>query len=431
MLASPRTIGTKTRAIAPYRPLPWQIAPWRDKSPILLLTGGAGGGKSRVSAEKMHGYLLKYPGSTGLMLRKAREFAGKSIVPFIQHTVIGNDKRVKMHKSETAFYYQNGSMLYWGGMRDDMQREGLRSIGPDGSLDIVWMEEATQFSENDFNEVLGRMRGKAAPWRQVILSTNPDSPTHWIYKRLIQQHQAKVYYSGADDNPHNPSSYRNFLDMLTGILRSRLVDRLWVQAEGAVYETFDVSIHEIDPFEIPASWRRIRAIDFGYANPFVCQWWAVDNDGRMYLYRELYGTRRIVQDWAADIIRLSEGEEIEVTVADHDAEDRATLERYGIGTIPAQKAISPGIQAVTRRLARQEDGKPRLFVFRGALVQEDQALTERKQPTCTAAEFPAYAWPKSGDGKPVKEVPVKENDHGMDPMRYAVMYLDDNNWWSA
>ena len=60
--------------------------------------------------------------------------------------------------------YDNGSTLPGGGMADDNQREQIRSIGQDGSVDIVWMEEATGFTENDFNEVTARIRGRAAPW---------------------------------------------------------------------------------------------------------------------------------------------------------------------------------------------------------------------------------------------------------------------------
>ena len=85
---------------APFKPLPWQIEPWRDKSLAVLCTGSAGGGKSRLCAEKVHGFMKKYPGATGLMLRKAREYASKSIVPFMQHTVIGDDATVQMHKGD-------------------------------------------------------------------------------------------------------------------------------------------------------------------------------------------------------------------------------------------------------------------------------------------------------------------------------------------
>jgi phage terminase large subunit len=145
----------------------------------------------------------------------------------------------------------------------------------------------------------------------------------------------------------------------------------------------------------------------------------------MYLYRELYVTQTLVEDLAAEVLRLSARERhIEATVCDHDAEDRATLERHGVPTVAAVKDVSPGIQAVKARLRRAGDGRPRLFVLQDALVRTDPRLVERKRPTCTVEEFPAYVWPKARDGALVKEQPVKDNDHGLDALRYGVMYLD-------
>lgn len=399
----------------------------------MLLTGSAGGGKSRLAGEKVHAYLKKYPGATGVMLRKNRTAMTNSTVLFMERTIIGPDPDVQHYSSKHRFEYRNGSILAYGGMADDEQREQIRSIGATGGVDIAWMEEANAFSEDDFNELRGRIRGRAAPWRQLILTTNPDAPMHWIKRRLMDGQEAAVYFSKAADNPNNPAEYLETLASMTGVLEQRLNRGLWVQAEGAVYENFDSSKHVIDPFPIPADWRRIRVIDFGYTNPFVCQWYAFDNDGRMYLYREIYMSQRTVSVHAKQIKALSvminaKGEEvpepIEVTVCDHDAEDRATLSAEGIPNMPALKDVSPGIQRVAQRLNTAHDGRPRLAVFKNALVETDTSLAARGKPTCTVQEFPGYVWPKGDDGKAVKEAPVKVDDHGMDTVRYAVMYAD-------
>jgi len=420
-------IGTTNQTIlAPFRPLRWQFAPFRDKAPTVLLTGSAGGGKSRTAGEKAHGYCLKYPDSMGLMLRKTRNSMTNSTVLFMARAIIAGDKRVKHYPSKLRFEYDNGSILAYGGMANEEQREQIRSIGQDGSVDIAWMEEATRFTEDDYQEVIARMRGKSAPWRQIILTTNPGPPQHWINQRLIQGGEARTYYSKAADNTYNPADYQVKLDGLTGIMRLRLRDGLWVQAEGAVYDIFDPALHVIDQGDLPEFKSRFRAIDFGYTNAFVCQWWGVDYDGRMYLYREIYHTQRTVKVHADKIKAVGAGESYSTTVCDHDAEDRATLAENGIMNVAAKKAVSPGLQAVTERLKVAGDGKPRLFIVRGALVEPDLALDTKSAPISTEAEFPGYVWPKGVDGKPVKEAPVKVNDHGMDTLRYAVMYLDWN-----
>lgn len=408
-----------------WAPLRWQVAPWKDKSLTLLLTGAAGGGKSRLAAEKLHAYLLKYPGATGLMMRKTRQSMTNSTVLFFERAIVAGDKRVRHYPSKLRFEYENRSILAYGGMADEEQKQQIRSIGQDGSVDIVWMEEANLFTEDDYNEVMARMRGKAASWRQVIVSTNPDRPTHWIKRRLIDGQQAAVYYSRAADNQHNPPEYVDILAKMTGVMRLRLSEGQWVQAEGVVYEGFDDATHWIEPFEIPQSWRRFRSIDFGFTNPFVCQWWAADEDDRLYLYREIYMTRRTVRAHATQIKALSEGETYTWTVCDHDAEDRATLEENEIYNQAADKRIKVGIEAVTERLKAAGDGRPRIFFLRNALVEQDAALEAAKKPTYTYQEFAGYVWPKGADNKSMKELPVDMDNHGMDSTRYMVMSIDN------
>jgi phage terminase large subunit len=303
--------------------------------------------------------------------------------------------------------------------------------------DMVVVLEATEISEHDWEQLLSRLRNGVMPYQQAIADVNPDAPTHWANRRASSGQMTRIL-SRHEDNPKwfNPKTgkltaagerYIATLDRLTGVRHLRLRKGVWAAAEGMVYSDWDANVHLVDRFDVPASWRRIRVIDFGYTNPFVCQWWAIDGDGRMFLYRELYGTKTLVAKWAEQITHLSEGETIEATISDHDAEDRATLHAAGIQTVAARKDVTPGIQATQSRMQKAEDGKPRLFLMRDSLVKRDELLAEAKKPVCTVEEVEGYVWPKGQDGKPMKEVPVKENDHGMDTMRYAVAYVDGIN----
>lgn len=429
--------------LLPFQPLGWQVDPWRDTSPVLLLTGSAGGGKSRLAAEKVHAFCKKYSNAMGLTLRKTRESMSNSTVLFLDRSIIGHDAEVRHLLASHRWEYSNGSILAYGGMKDEEQREQIRSIGQSGGVDIVWIEEAHKLSRADFDEVLARMRGTAGVFRQIILTTNPDAPSHWINQDMILGGEASVYYSHAQDNPYNPESYRASLNSLTGVTAKRLRDGKWVQAEGVVYEDYDPEIHFLPKFPIPEEWRRFRAIDFGYTNPFVCQWWAEDGDGRLFRYRELYQTHRLVEDVAKEIAAAEtikpekDGnpavmEKITETICDHDAEDRATLERHlrlNGATAPqtksADKRVTAGIQAVQLRLRPAGDGKARLFLLQGSLIHRpDTALRDKGKPTSTDEEMPLYRWQQDQTGKPNKEEPVKDDDHGMDTTRYMVMRLD-------
>jgi phage terminase large subunit len=111
---------------------------------------------------------------------------------------------------------------------------------------------------------------------------------------------------------------------------------------------------------------------------------------------------------------------------DHDAEDRATLERHlrPLVTRAANKAVSTGIQAVSERLRSGTNGQPRLCILRDILIHpRDPELVNAKRPTCTAEEIDGYVW-DTKSGLKIGEQPLKLDDHGCDAMRYAVASQD-------
>lgn len=259
--------------IVPFDPWPWQIAPWLNRDPIMLLTGGVGGGKSLLAGNKIHAYCLHYPGAMALVMRKVRSTMPNSTIAFLQTSVIGDDPRVVFRPSDFRFDYNNGSRLVWGGMADEKQRQHIRSIGQEGGVDIAWFEEANQFEEDDYDELPGRMRAKASDkyyerlyndlgdpgrlaeieyrkyfnedgsprltgWRQIILSTNPDVSGHWINLRMIEGGEATVYRSNALDNPANPPDYIEGLKRLKGVKYDRMVLGLWRDNDKAVFDTW-------------------------------------------------------------------------------------------------------------------------------------------------------------------------------------------------
>jgi phage terminase large subunit len=420
------------RYIAPFdlRQIPWQAQAIRDKALINLFTGSAGGGKSRLGMEKLHAMMLHYPGATGLMLRKTRESVTNSLVLPFEYLVVGRDKRVNHVVSKSRFEYSNGSILVYGGMKNREQREQIRSVGLESGVDFILMEEATAFSEDDFNELLARLRGQAGSFRQIILATNPDQPAHWIYQRLIQNGEASVYYSGARDNPHNPAEYLAILEHLTGLLYKRLVLGQWVIAEGAVYDTFEPDVHILEelPRDPDLHYRRfVGGQDWGYTNPGVFKVYGIDSDGRLTLVKEIYRTRKLIGWWAEQAKALCDLYSVDTVICD--PAEPGFIEEYtqaGIPAIPADNAIVAGIQKVQQRLAVQEDGQPRLYFYRHACDDTDPALEAAKQPTCTIEEYPAYVWAQGVDGKPNKEKPVDQYNHGLDVDRYVCAHLAES-----
>ncbi len=338
------------------------------------------------------------------------------------------------------FDYPNGSRIWLGGM--DKPGKVLSS-----ERDLIYVNQAEQLTVEDWETLTTRATGRAGnlknergePFSFIFGDCNPGPPKHWIKQRAAQG-ALTLLESRHEDNPRlfdangvlTPDGVRTMaiLDALTGVRKSRLRYGKWVQAEGVIYEEFDSALHEID--EMPRGWeewRKFRVIDFGLIHPFVCQWWAVDYDGRMFRYRLLYMTGRTVATHAQHIKQLSANDGyIETTVCDHDAEDRMTLAENGIENVAANKAVLQGIGKVQDRLKKQVDGRPRIFFLKNALVEVDQSLLDAKKPLDDVTEFESYIWAN----KQTKEEPVKADDHGMDTTRYAVMYMDagagDGGW---
>jgi phage terminase large subunit len=412
---------------------------FENRSPEVLLNGPAGTGKSRACLEKLHLMAFLNPGMRGLIVRKTLVSLGSTgLVTFREHVAkealaAGAVQWYGGSPQESPQYrYSNGSVIVVGGM--DKATRIMSS-----EYDVVYVQEAIELTEDDWEAITTRLRNGKISFQQLMADTNPSVPTHWL-KQRCDRGSTVMLNCRHEDNPVlfqdgvlTPAgeAYIGKLDALTGVRYQRLRKGLWVAAEGLIYESFDPAVHLVDPFEIPERWTRYWVVDFGFTNPFVLQWWAEDPDGRLYLYREIYRTRRLVEDHAKDALALVQNTDGDWTepkpravICDHDAEDRATLHRHlGLVTTAAKKGVSDGIQAVQSRLKTADDGRPRLFLVRGALVERDTALADAKRPASTEEEIVGYVW-DTAPGKAPKETPLKENDHGMDCVRYMAAQLD-------
>ena len=413
---------------APWVPQTWQVDPFHDReSRIVLLTGSAGGGKSALALAKAHQVCLSYPGVFCLVIRKTRESMTSGSALFLESEIINGQATHK--KYESSFVYANGSRIKYSGMATPREATRLKSVGRKGGVEFIVIDEATELTSDDFDILRSRLRGPMMPWRQIVLATNPDAPSHWIYQRLIEGGGASVYYSSAADNAYLPEGYEDDLNQLSGVMYDRMAKGLWVSAQGVVHSNWNPDVNLVKRFQIPDDWTLVGSIDFGFENPTCVQWWAVDGDKRMYLYREVYATRMPVND-LADIIKAQDDHGRVRWVADHSASDRATLARAGITTKPANKGVERGLTSVNHRLRVQGDGKPRMMLFEDALMATDSRLKRKHFPASTAQEFPQYVWDKRLDGA-ILDRPLKQHDHGMDAARYAAVFVDRMPTWVA
>jgi len=449
------------------------------KDTIIGVCGPAGTGKSRGCIEKAHILAEKYAGCRILFVRKTRESMSESVLFTYEDKVLPEGHPINassIRRSHRQQYrYPNGSTIDIRGLD---KPDKIMST----EYDFIYMQEALECELDDVEKLSSRLRNGVIPYQQLLFDCNPGAPEHWIHQSSLNG-RWRLLRSTHEDNPTlweeapagvtqcdewpqvSPDgrigrqtkfgkAYFAVLDALTGHRYKRLRLGLWAGAEGLVYESFDPERH-MWPSAVPgprrpawsengglppASWKRIWVIDFGFTVPMCLQKWAIDSDGRAWMYQELYKTRMLVEDFSRDALEASGwrwdeqgghipiGDSIDplpyVVIADHDAEGRATFERYtGFRTINAVKNITGGIQAVEQRLKDAGDGLARFLIRHGAnwYGDQDKELSTAMKPTCTAQEVNNYVWDES---KGKKDVPVMEDDHGMDCWKYLAAFLD-------
>lgn len=458
------------------------LAAMKCKDKEVLLAGPAGTGKSFALILKLHLMMLANPGARGLMLRKTHVSLTESGLVTYREQVAAEAFASGLvtwyggsGDKPAGYRYSNGSFIAVGGMDKPVKIMSTE-------YDVIYVQEATELTINELEMATTRLRNGVISFQQLIMDCNPQQPTHPLKKRC-DEGQCTMLLSRHEDNPRIATEagtltpygreYLATLDALTGARKQRLRWGKWAAAEGIIYEGWDPSVHLVNraPRNGTSNFTdhtRIWGIDFGYTNPFCWQQWAIDPDGRLLLEAEIYHTGRFVEAHAEQILReviyKESWRELEREwnklpddfrntqsrtawiahrarwkfpkprriVCDHDAEDRATLERHvGRSTTAADKRVSVGIEAVAKRLKVAGDGRPRLEISRHALVEKDQALADVGKPTCTADEFDGYIWkPKPqtiiAEQRPEPDEPVKANDHGMDTLRYVVAEVDLN-----
>ncbi|WP_043180291.1 phage terminase large subunit [Streptomyces sp. NRRL F-5123] len=454
-----------TATVVRYEPRGAALDMFRSKANEILMSGAAGTGKSVGALMKVHLACLHTPKVRALIVRKTHASLTASTLVTFRQKVAAEAIAAQVVKfyggsaqEPAAFRYSNGSAIVVGGLD-----RATRLLSTE--YDLCFVDEAIETTAEDLDTIVTRLRNGRLSYQQLIMATNPGPPTHHL-KQRANAGRCQMLYSRHEDNPrlyHDGEwteygrAYLERLDSLTGARKDRMRFGKWVAAEGLVYEAWDPAVHLVDPFEVPKDWTRWWSVDLGYVNPTVIQFWAEDPDGRLFLYREMYRTKTLVEDHARAVLRtvqrcvshcranktsshncftceacVTEWTEPRprAVITDHDAEDRATLERHlKLSTTAAHKGVSDGIQAVQARLKPAGDGRPRLFIMRGALVARDPELDAAKKPCSTEDEITGYVWDRGtaaqqAGEKPAKDAPLKLNDHGMDAMRYVVAERD-------
>ncbi len=169
-----------------------------DDSRYLVLKGGGGSGKSIFAGRKVLERCVTEAGSRWLVCRKVantlRESCFKQLIG--QLAEYYPDAGWKANRSDMLISFANGSEIIFAGL-DDVEK--LKSIY---DLSGIWIEEASELLDSDFNQLDIRLRGESRWKKQIIITFNPVSVTHWLKRRFfdVADPRATIHESTYHDN---------------------------------------------------------------------------------------------------------------------------------------------------------------------------------------------------------------------------------------
>lgn len=273
--------------------------------------GAKGGGKSWATDTLAIWYCIQYPGIKVLIIRAHYPELERNHIRPIKAR-LPNDI-YDYNGSQHILTFYNGSTIifgHWSGLESENEYQGQ-------DYDIIFMDEATQFSERTFRHLAGCLRGANDFPKRYYLTCNPGGVGHFWVKRLFIDRKFKVDYAHPEKT-ENPEDY-NFIfakaednvimleknpNYLSNISMMHNSDAMrygnWDVMAGQYFDNFSPALHTHKPFRIPPHWQIFRSFDYGL-DMFAAFWWAIDNDGRAWCIRSFEQENMNIQDAARAI----------------------------------------------------------------------------------------------------------------------------------
>jgi hypothetical protein len=437
-----------------YNPTPKQKLFHASESDEVLYGGAAGGGKSYAICWDAFMRCMLFPNTHAYLFRRSFPELELTLVRTMLSIVPKELGKYTASTHEMRFI--NGSVAHFCHLSDE--GEGLLKYQ---GAEIHWLyfDELTHFTKAMYDYLRTRLRAEKrlgiVPC--VRCASNPGGPGHsWVKQRFVDSTDVgkkimempvksevlgttnirRIEYIPATvlDNPFITQDYVVELEQKPRALREALLLGKWDAFEGQAFPEFTndpahyadgIGTHVINPFPIPLNWTRYVSFDHGYTRPFSFGVWAVDEEGRVYRYKELYGcvpgeankgtmlTPGGIANQLADFLEEEFREGIRMEgIADPAIWDRSrgkSVEeqiRDVFGGVIFRKGDNtrlPGKMQLHERLKFDENGKPMLYVF------------------TTCADFIRTVPALTYDPRKVEDIDTAGEDHIYDETRYFLM----------
>lgn len=367
-----------------------------------LFYGGAGSGKSAFVAQKLVLKHMTEKNRKTLIVRKVKSTLRNSVFPEIIYWIkffnVEDFFTIPSGKGNSLdIEGPNGNKFIFTGL-DNVEK--LKSIS---GITDMWIEEATELEQKDFQQLDLRIRGQDAN-KQFILTFNPTDSNHWIKKFFFdsQMKNTTILRTTHLDNKFLDEESRENLEKYITI------DQTWynIYALGEwgilsdlIYNNFTMKEFDNDEKKFD---KILVGIDFGYNHPSTMVKVGINKDFKKT--RELFIIDNIKK---SKLTTQMFGEELRSKVK---KKQEIIADSASPGSIEELKRLGFNVHGAKKGANSVKSGIDWLKNFK-IIVHPDCIETYN--------EFKTYRWKKGDDGKPL-DIPVEINDDCMDALRYAI-----------
>ncbi len=372
-----------------------------DQSRYQVAWGGAGSGKSHIVARKWLYRILKETESPHkiLVCRKVNRTIKRSVFTLFRNIIgiWGLTAEFDFNLTDLTITYKlNGSQFLFTGMDDP---EKLKSIE---GITGVWMEEATEFSQEDFEQLDLRLRGRTRYIKQIILTLNPISDQHWI-KRLFFDDPIDGCFTLKTtflDNAFIDDEYKMVMEN-----KKKTNPRYyniyalgnWGTAEGLIFSRVTQRLIREEDVQ---GLEYVQGLDFGYTNdPTAFNQTYVDMENNVIYVFDGFYRKGMSNAEIADEIKALHGHKHKTIADSSEPKSIDYIKSKGVrieGAMKGKDSITSGID----------------FLLEFEIVVNAHLVE-------FMTEFNNYAWDTDKDGKATNK-PCDDFNHFMDSLRYAM-----------
>ena len=413
----------------------------------VLYGGSAGGGKSYAMVADPVRY-FNNPNASMLLVRRSTEEL-RELISVSKQLYPKAIPGIRFMERDKTWVAPSGATLWMSYLdRDD---DVMRYQGQ--AFNWIGFDELTQWpTPYPWNYMRSRLRSSKGSNLPLYMraTSNPGGPGHqWVKKTFIDPSEHNKPYWATDidsgevitwpkghtrageplfrrkfipatlfDNPYlsDDGMYEANLLSLPEHQRRQLLEGDWDVNEGAAFPEFNRKIHVVEPFDIPGSWIKFRACDYGYGSYTGVVWFAISPAEQLIVYREMYVTKVTATDLADMVLEVEDGEKMRYGVLD----SSLWHNRGDTGPSLAEQMIMKGCRwrpsdrSRGSRIAGKNELHRRLQVDE---FTEEPRLVFFSSCINTVSQLPALPLDKNNP----EDVDTHAEDHLYDAIRYGIM----------